>query len=118
MGNLASSARVKFEPIRSLGFAAISALTSTAIGSPFSNPVRLLKIDNATDVDLLISFNGIDIHTFLASRTGFVFDYASNKISPVGMFEQAQGERVYVQAVSALPTVNGVYVTVLYASQV
>lgn len=118
MGNLISSNRVRFEPIRFLAFSAISALTPTAIGIPFSNPVRLLEINNLTDADLLISFNGIDSHTVIAARTGKIYDYGSNKADQPGFLEQALGERVYAQAILALPSSGAVYVTVMYAAQV
>jgi hypothetical protein len=118
MGNLASSARVRFEPIRYLDFSSISAITSTAIGIPFANPVRILKITNLTDVPLLISFNGIESHDVVGANGFCLYDYSTNKADSVGYLEQAQGERVYAQAITALPTINGVYVTVVYAAMV
>lgn len=118
MGNLTSSARVRYEPIRYLGFAAINALSPTAIGLPFANPVRILKVTNLTDVPILLSFNGIDLHDVVAANGFTLYDYSTNKADAVGYLEQAQGERIYAQAITALPTINGVYVTVIYAAMV
>jgi hypothetical protein len=118
MGNSLSSARVRYEPIRNLGFAAINAATFTAIGLPFANPVRILKITNLTDAPILISFNGIDSHDVVGANGFCLYDYSTNKADAAGFLEQAQGERVYAQAITALPTINGVYVTVIYAAMV
>lgn len=118
MGNLLSSNRVKFENVRYLPAASISALVSTAVGLPFANPVRLLHITNLTDVDLLFSFDGVNSVGVISARGFVLYDYGSNKADSVGFLEQAVGERVYVQAITTLPSVRGVYVTVMYASQV
>jgi len=117
MSNLASSIRVRFEPLRSIAFGGISG-TYAGVGLPFSNPVRLICIDNATDENVLVSINGVDDHTWVASNGFKLFDYASNKGEKAGLLEQPQGDRIYVKAEGSNPTSGNVYVTVIYASQV
>ena len=117
MGNVLSSNRVKFEPVRYLAAGSIGALFPTAVGLPFAHPVRLIHINNLTDVDLLFSFDGVVSHGVIAARGFVLYDYGSNKADAVGFLEQSVGERVYVQAITVLPSLNGVYVTVMYASQ-
>ena len=117
MASLVSSVRVRYEPLRSSGFASITG-SYTSVGLPFSNPVRILKVTNLTDVDIFVSLNGVDNHDIVAAKGFFLYDYSSNKSSSAGLLEQPQGDRIYVKAESFLPSVGNLYVTVVYASQV
>ena len=118
MGNLLSSNRIRFENLRILYAGSVSVFVPTAVGLPFANPVRMLKITNLTDANLLISFNGVDFHDVVTERGFCLYDYGSNKADQPGFLEQALGDRLYVQAITAAPTTGAVYVTVIYASQV
>lgn len=117
MSNLVSSIRVRFEPLRSLAFGSITG-TYAGVGLPFSNPVRILKFSNETDVTVLVSINGVDDHDVVAGNGFCLYDFASNKAQSAGLLEQPQGDRIYVKAASGLPTLGTFYVTVIYASQV
>jgi hypothetical protein len=112
---LASALRVKFEEVRYLAFGFIG-LNYVATGAPFANPVRMLKVTNLTNADLLISFNGIDDHDVIAARSAFIYDYGSNKIIPAGILEQPAGGIIYVKEYSSPAISGGVFVTVIYAS--
>jgi len=111
----ATAQRIRYETIRSLGFASILG-TYVGVGASFANPVRMLMIDNLSDSDLYVSFDGINDHTIVAANSGKVLDYASNRMAPAEHLEQAVGERVYVKAISVLPIDGGVFVSVIYAS--
>jgi len=117
MANLVSSVRVRYEPLRSLGFAGISAAYA-GVGLPFENPVRILKVTNFTDSNILVSLNGIDDHDVVAANGFFLYDYASNKAAAAGLLEQPLGDRIYVKAEGDVPTEGNLYVTIVYASQV
>lgn len=117
MSNLVSSIRVRYEPLRSIGFAGISG-TYAGVGLPFANPVRILKVTNLTSSNILVSLNGIDDHDIVAANGFFLYDYSSNKSSSAGLLEQPQGDRIYVKAEDDLPLAGNLYVTVVYASQV
>lgn len=111
----ATSQRIRFENLRSLGYASING-TYAGVGSSFANPVRMLKITNISDADLYISFDGVNDKDVVPAHSGQVYDYSSNREEPVGQLAQSVGERVYVKVVSTLPTIGGVFVTVIYAS--
>ncbi len=113
----ASSIRVRYEPLRSLGFAGISAVYA-GVGLPFANPVRILKVTNFTNANIFVSLNGVDNHDVVSSNGFFLYDYSSNKANAGGLLEQPQGDRIYVKAESSLPSSGNLYVTVVYASQV
>ena len=57
----ASSTAVRYEPIRTMAFGAITAAYQP-VGTPLENPARILKIKNATDVVLYVSFDGVHDH--------------------------------------------------------
>ena len=117
MSNLVSSVRVRYEPLRSIAFGAISGVYAS-VGLPFSNPVRILKVTNLTNANILVSLNGIDDHDVVTANGFFLYDYASNKAQAAGLLEQPQGDRIYVKAESGVPTLGNLYVTIVYASQV
>lgn len=117
MSNLASSVRVRYEPLRSINFSSISS-SYDGVGLPFANPVRILKVTNLTNQNILVSLNGVDDHDIVTSNGFFLYDYASNKSEVAGLLEQPQGDRIYVKAENTLPTLGNLYVTVVYASQV
>lgn len=106
---------IAYEPLRSLGFVSIT-LSYVGVGSPFANPCRMIMIDNLTDAELMVSFDGVNDHTVVAANSGKVLDYASNKILPVGQLEQPLGTRVYVKYIGSAPTIHNVYVSVIYAA--
>lgn len=112
-----NSVIVRWEDLRSLAFGGISG-TYAAVGTPFQNPVRMLKVTNLTDADLIISFNGVDDKDIVAASSAWIYDFASNKAEPGGCLEQPAYERIYVKQATGAPTQKSVYVTVIYASEV
>lgn len=116
--SLVSSALVRYEDLRALPFGAIAAFY-TAVGLPFFNPVRILKVTNLTDIALLISFNGVDDMDVVAANGAYVYDFSTNRSSKGGLLEQPANDRLYVKQAGAAPATSGnIYVTVIYASQV
>jgi len=114
--NQTCSARIRYEDLRSLGFVSITGSYAT-IGTAFDNPIRMLKVTNTTDVNILVSFNGINDKDIVAANSAYVYDYASNKSTQSGFAEQSAGERVYIKAESGLPTIGSVYITAIYVAQ-
>lgn len=108
--------RVRYENLRSLGFASIGA-GYVGVGTAFADPVRIIKINNTTNSNLIISYDGVNDKDFIFAGSAFVLDYASNKEGPVDKLEQSIGDRVYVRYETGAPTSGNVYVTVIYASQ-
>ena len=109
------SIRVRYEALRSLAFGGISGAYA-GVGTSFDNPVRMLKVSNLTDANLIISFDGVIDRDIIPANTVEVLDYGSNKAMPGGQLDQSIGERVYVKQAGGAPTSGSVYVTVIYAS--
>lgn len=110
-----TSVKIRYEQLRSLAFGGISG-TYAAVGAAFANPVRMLKITNLTDANLLISFDGVLDRDVISSSSVWIHDYGSNKANTGGQLDQAIGDRVYVKQASGAATSGSVYVTVIYAS--
>jgi hypothetical protein len=111
MANL--GVRIEYEPLRSIGFAAISGAYA-GIGTPFEHPARMVIITNTTDVDVYVSYNGVEDHSIIPSQTARVLDYGSNMALNGGASDQAAFTRVYTRAFVGLPTDGGVFVEVVY----
>jgi hypothetical protein len=105
--------RLQMEPVRTLAFGSISG-TYMGIGTSFVNPIRLIFIQNLTDVTLMFSLDGINDHFPLPTNGFLLLDVTSNKSIAQGFFI-AEGTRVYVKEIGD-PSTGSVYVTTMYGS--
>jgi len=101
------------EAARSLAFGSIGAAYA-GIGTAINNPVRILHIQNLTDVVLMFSYDGINDHFPLASNSYLLLDITANKSRDQG-FYLAEGTRIYVKE-DGTPSSGSVYVTVYYGA--
>lgn len=112
----ASSVRIRYEILRSLDWTLVTA-NYVAVGTPLQHPARILKLSNATDADMLISFNGVDDHDFVGGNSYFLYDYGTNRSGTGNELEQQMGDRVYVKSADGtLPSTGSIYLTLIYAS--
>ncbi len=107
--------RILAEPVRSLAFGSISG-TYAGIGTGFANPVRIIFVQNLTDVTLMFSLDGINDNFPLPSNSFLLLDVTANKTIDMGAF-LAQGTRVYVKTIGS-PTMGSVYVSVFYGTTI
>lgn len=108
--------RLAPEPVRSLAFGAIGG-AYMGIGTAFAHPIRIIMIQNLTDVSLMFSFDGIDDHVPLPGSGFLLLDVTTNKSVSNGFFI-AEGTRIYVKTIAAPVTVGSVYVSVFYGEGV
>ena len=111
---MAFNTRVNFDPVRELAFGGISG-TYAAVGTPLTNPSRMVAFNNATDVMVYISFDGVNNHLKLASNSFKLFDFATNRIQEDGFFVSI-GTQFYVKQVSGAASTNGVWIEVCYGA--
>lgn len=108
------TARAHFEPLRSLGFASISA-SYTAVGSPTLRPLRGVNFINNTNGDLIFSSDNtlIEGEWFVPAGSFNKWDIQSN-INPQfdDKYVYPTGTQFYVKQVTA-PTEKNVYIEVL-----
>lgn len=102
----------RFEPeiVRSIASGAIGAAYA-AIGTAFTNPVRILFVQNLTDATLMFSFTGIagQDHFPLPANGFLLLDVTANKTLDHGFFI-SEGWIIYVREIVA-PTSGTVYVS-------
>jgi len=98
------------ETLRTLAYGSISG-TYARIGSAFANPIKLLVLQNETDVLLTFSWDGINDHLVLPSMGQIVLDVGSNMSTAAGELYFGQGKSIYV---SGDPGSGSVYLSVFY----
>ena len=107
--------RAQYEPLRSLASGSISG-TYAKVGTPLAHPTSMVYIWNNTDADLLISYDGINDHSFQPTKAGRAIDYGSDKADKAGELRQAAGTQIYVKQASGAATTGSVYFEIIYAA--
>lgn len=107
------SVRMLAETIRTLAYGSISG-AYMGIGTGFSNPCRLLLIQNLTDAQLMFSFDGVNDHLTLPASSNIVLDVTTNQSLTQGNY-WAVGTRIYVKEIGT-PSLGAVYVSTFYGS--
>jgi len=111
----ALSSRATYEPIRSIGWAAITNAYQI-VGTAITEPVRILKIKNNTDADIMVSFDGVTDSDFFPASSGDVTDFTTNSANAADPLELPGRRLIYIKAVGALPTSGDLYIVVIYAN--
>ena len=111
-----SAKKAKFDTLRSLGFAGISAAYA-AVGSAVENNPRIFCINNNTAGDMIFSFDSADSagQMFVKAGSFKLFDLTSNMIpGKDDGLQIAVGSILYVKQLTA-PTSGAVYLEYIYA---
>lgn len=104
---------VAVDAYRSLGFGSISG-SFAAVGLPFAHPMRLIKIINTCNTDMIISFDGTTNNDYIPAGSFSLYDLCTNDTDFKGWFFRI-GTQVYVKQASA-PASGSVYVIALYGA--
>ena len=99
-------------PLQTVAFGSITG-SYTAIGAAMTAPIRISKIQNSTDQDVIISWDGINDHDAVVAGSGMVLDITTNKSLPQGAFIGI-GTIFYVKYASA-PSEGNIYLSAFYA---
>ncbi len=102
---------VKADTLRSLGFASIGA-SFLPIGTPFDHPMRIIKIINTANTDMIVSFDGINNNDYVPAGGFTLYDLTTNQNESAGWFFKI-GTQVYVKYATA-PSSGSVFVVALY----
>ncbi len=108
----AQSIRLNSIPVQAVAFGSVAS-SFTAMGVAMPEPIRILKVNNSTNADVYISFDGTTVNDVIVASSGMVIDVTTNKSIDQGMF-LAKGTIVYLKYVSA-PTSGNVYLSAYYA---
>lgn len=102
------------EPLRSLAFGFINDVSYTTLGSSFVNPIRIMHLQNLTDTDITVSWDGVDDHLLVAAGGFILFDITANKDQQSIGFFFPSGTRLFVRSVSGDPTMGIVTLATFY----
>jgi len=103
---------ISFDEIRTINFSDLQ-LFYVLVGTVFSRPVRIIRISNLTNVNVLMSLDGITDHDYIPSNTVTVYDLTENKNRDEGLYIR-EGAGIYVLApLGQIPKSGRLYVTVL-----
>lgn len=106
-------AQFRMAPMRSLAFGSISG-TYAPVGTPLNNVSLITWIENNTDADLIVSFDGVNDHLFMPSRSGKVVDISTNK-DPRDSLGASIGTYFHVKQDSGAPSTGSLYISIGYA---
>jgi len=105
---------MKAETLRSIDYTEIGAFF-TAIGTPFAHPSHIIHIQNTTNQEVLISFDGTNAHELVGAGGFVLLDISSNKTRSEGFFFP-QNLIVYVADNGIVPGSGSVYVSTYYGT--
>jgi hypothetical protein len=108
-----TAVKLGVEPARYLAFGSITA-DYLEVGTPITNPVRILRIQNLTDAILWFSYDGENDHEAMAANSFLLLDVTANKSLDNGLYIPL-GTQIYVKRLGT-PTTGSVYVSVYYGS--
>ena len=105
--------RAFFEPIKTLAFGGISAAYAS-VGSPSTHPIRVFKITNNTEGDMMFTTNTAQDEMFIPASSFTLYDIQSN-INPRtdDSFVLEVGTQFSVKQVTA-PVSGSVYVECIF----
>jgi hypothetical protein len=106
------SLRVTSIPVQTVAYGSITG-SFVAFGAAMPEPICILKIQNTTNADMYISFDGTTKNDVVVAESGMVLDFAANKSVEQGRY-LPQGTIIYIEYVTA-PTYGNVYLSAYYA---
>jgi len=107
--------RLQAEPVRTLAFGAISGVYA-GIGTEMTRPIRMMILQNLTDVVVMFSFDGINDNIPSPSNGYIILDITANKTVDTGFFV-AEGQRIYIKDIGPAATIGSVYLSVFYGAE-
>jgi hypothetical protein len=103
---------VHVDALRVVAFGSITG-SYTALGSSFGHPMRIFRLVNTTDADMLFSFDTINDNIIVPAGGFVLYDVTTNREDNVVFFVFATGTQVYIKYSSA-PSKGNVYLETLY----
>ncbi len=101
-----------FDTLRSLAFGSIGA-SYLPLGTPFTHPVRVLKILNTTNADMLISTDAVSDYDYIPAGSFVLYDISANEANGSNGWFFPIGLQISVKY-STAPASGGVFLVALY----
>lgn len=103
---------VQIDAVRTLAFGGISGAYA-AVGTPFTEPVRIICFTNTTDGDMFFSDDAVNNKLFIPAGGFKLFDLATNRFNSSQYWILPIGTQFYVKQ-STAPTKGAVYIECLW----
>lgn len=109
-----SSNIVRFDAVRSIALASITALY-LPVGSPFAHAMRVLHFINNTNGDMAVSFDGTTDNVIILAGGFALYDLTSDQ-DVNEAFRYQNGTQIFVRYISAptLPADGAFYLVAIY----
>ena len=101
----------RFEAVREVAAVGVG-VNYSAIGTSASSPIRMARIQNSTNAEVYISFDGVTNHLRLVAGSFILLDYTANKVRDEGFFME-EGTVFYVKRVAGAATTGSVIIEVV-----
>lgn len=107
-----SSQVIRVDGLRTLAAGSITG-TYTAIGTPFGHLIRLLKVVNNTNADIIISYDGVTDNDFIPAASFYLYDGNTNKNLPDSRYVFQINTTMYARSTGS-PSTGAIYVVALF----
>lgn len=107
-----SSQVIRVDGLRSLAAGSITS-TFLPIGTAFGHLVRLLKVVNNTNADIIISYDGTTDNDFVPASSFYLYDGNTNKNLPDSRYVFQINTTVYARSTGS-PSTGAIYVVCLF----
>lgn len=108
----ANSIRILPEPLRSRDSATFTGSYQT-LGTPITNPSKIMKVTNNSAVLVTLSWDGISDHEILPSGSFILLDFTSNA-GVAGLLVAAANTQFYIKGTAST---GSVYLSTYHATQ-
>lgn len=109
---MAFGKRAEFDSLRESDFGSITT-SYTPLGNSLNINPRIIGLNNDTNANIYVSFDGIKDHVKLTGYSDKVFDIAANKIRNDGFF-LGKRRKIYVKYESVLATFGSFWIELVY----
>ena len=98
--------------LRTTAFGSITG-TYSIVGPSVTHNLRIFRITNTTDADLILSFDGVNDNLFIPQGSFVLYDLSAN--APPTNLIMSIGTVFYIKYNSGAPTSGGVWIEGIYA---
>ncbi len=114
MSQYSIAVRWRAEEIRSLNFDELD-VDYVPLGGPMEHPIVNYRIQNLSNQDILISYDGVTDQDYVSAGSFVLLDVSSNK-GKGDVLALAKGDIVYVKPATSAPSSGAVALSAYYAS--
>ena len=86
-----------------------------AVGAPYTHFIRIMFMDNLTNQNVIISFDGINDHFILIASSTKEINFTSNEVANYNGFFPPLNLQIYAKYETIQPTTGSLYIEAIYS---